>query len=77
VILKNILNRQGARVATFSKKRFCFLGDLGIVTVKKALIKAVRGELVEPRTHKSPAIYVVSRSPFDELRANGRLNQLP
>ena len=42
---------------------------------KEPLIKSVRGELVEPRTDDSLAIYGVSRSPFDKLRANGRLNQ--
>jgi hypothetical protein len=36
---------------------------------------SVRGELVEPRTDESLPIYGISRSPFDKLRANGRLGQ--
>jgi len=45
------------------------------MNVKEALIKSVRGEPAEPRTDESPAIYDISRSPFDKLRANERLNQ--
>ena len=45
------------------------------MNIKEALIKSVRGEPAGPRTDESPAIYDISRSPFDKLRANGRLNQ--
>jgi broad specificity phosphatase PhoE len=41
--------------------------------IKEALIKSVRGELVEPRTDDSPDIAGIARSPFDKLRANGKL----
>jgi hypothetical protein len=43
--------------------------------VRGSLIKSVRGEPVEPRTDESLPIYCISRSPFDKLRANGRLDQ--
>jgi len=43
--------------------------------IKEALIKSVRGELVEPRTIRSLSISGSCRSPFDKLRANGRLVQ--
>ena len=54
-----------------------------MMNIKEGLIKSVRGEPVEPRMDESPAIYEISRSPFDKpvlstvegLRANGRLNQ--
>jgi len=45
------------------------------MNIKEALIKSVPGEPAEPRTDESRAIYGISRSPFDKLRANGRLNQ--
>ena len=45
------------------------------MNIKEALIKSERGEPAEPRTDESPAIYDISRSPFDKLRANERLNQ--
>jgi hypothetical protein len=55
-------------------RRFEFLSGRAIffkefAPPKEALIKSIRGEPVEPRADKSPAIYGISRSPFDELRA--------
>jgi len=43
--------------------------------IKEALIKSVRGELVETRTIRSLSISGSCRSPFDRLRAKGRLVQ--
>ena len=45
-----------------------------MMNIKEGLIKSVRGEPAEPRTDESPAIYDISRSPFDKLRANGKLD---
>ena len=43
--------------------------------IREALIKSVHGEPAKPRTDELPLILRISRSPFDKLSANGRLNQ--